>query len=345
MAPLIELRHVSKIYGGGLRSANATVALDDVSLTIDGDTPQIISIVGESGSGKTTLASLLMGFISPTIGTVHYHGDDVAKLSAARMRSFRADVQAVFQDPFSVFNPFYKIDHVLTVPLAKFKLARSKAERQQMMVSALEAVGLRPDETLGRYPHQLSGGQRQRVVVARALMMKPKLIVADEPVSMVDASLRATILESLRTVNQTLKVPIIYITHDLGTAYHVSDHILVMYRGNVVEAGDVGSVITEPKHPYTKLLIDSIPWPDPNRRWGQEHEADVDRVDVPDKHPGCRFAARCPNTMARCISEPPPLYLPRDDHAAACYLYDDFPGLPGERLSDLMTLRPAVEPG
>ncbi|MGW5362477.1 ABC transporter ATP-binding protein [Actinopolymorpha pittospori] len=339
--PLIELRNVTKTYGGGVLSRDSTVALDDVSLTVRGDTPQIVSVVGESGSGKTTLASLLMGFIAPTSGTIRYEGEDVSSLSGPRMREFRRDVQAVFQDPFSVFNPFYKVDHVLTVPIRKFRLARSRSDRHDLMVNALETVGLRPDETLGRYPHQLSGGQRQRVTVARALMLRPKLIVADEPVSMVDASLRATILESLRTVNQTLNVPILYITHDLGTAYHVSDHILVMYRGTIVEAGDVETVITAPKHPYTQLLINSIPWPDPDRRWGQEIATRSEQVTVPESHGGCRFAERCPAVMAKCVENPPPPYLPAADHAATCFLYDDRPELPKEELSRMLTLVPS----
>jgi oligopeptide/dipeptide ABC transporter ATP-binding protein len=335
---LIELDHVTKIYGSGVLSKDETVALDDVCLTVDSNTPQITAIVGESGSGKTTLASLLLGFLTPTLGKVLYEGDDVSKLRGAQMREFRRDIQAVFQDPFSVFNPFYKVDHVLTVPIARFKLASSKDQRHNLMVSALEAVGLRPDETLGRYPHQLSGGQRQRVIVARALMLRPKVIIADEPVSMVDASLRATILESLRKVNQALKVPILYITHDLGTAYHVADHILVMYRGNVVEAGDVATVINHPKHPYTRLLIDSIPWPDPNRRWGQEVESRSDDIVVPAKHPGCRFAARCPSVMEQCLTAQPPLYLTDPSHAAACYLHDNQAEVPKDQLSSLLQL-------
>ncbi len=336
--PLIELDHVTKIYGGGVLSKDETVALDDVCLTVDADTPQITAIVGESGSGKTTLASLLLGFLTPSVGHVLYEGHDVSKLHGGQMREFRRDIQAVFQDPFSVFNPFYKIDHVLTVPIARFKLASSKNQRHDLMVSALEAVGLRPDETLGRYPHQLSGGQRQRIIVARALMLRPKVIIADEPVSMVDASLRATILESLRKVNQTLKVPILYITHDLGTAYHVADHILVMYRGNVVEAGDVATVINNPKHPYTRLLIDSIPWPDPNRKWGQEVVTRSDDLVVPAKHPGCRFAARCPSVMEKCLTAQPPLYLTDPSHAAACYLHDDQAVVPKDQLSSLLQL-------
>ena len=266
-SPLIELDHVTKIYGGGVLSKDETVALDDVCLTVDADTPQITAIVGESGSGKTTLASLLLGFLSPTIGKVLYEGDDVSKLHGAQMREFRRDIQAVFQDPFSVFNPFYKIDHVLTVPISRFKLASSKTQRHDLMVSALEAVGLRPDETLGRYPHQLSGGQRQRIIVARALMLRPKVIIADEPVSMVDASLRAMILAIMLRMRDELGISFLYITHDLSTAYQVGDGMCVLYKGSIVERGDTRAVIDDPQHEYSKLLISSIPVPDPDVRW------------------------------------------------------------------------------
>jgi peptide/nickel transport system ATP-binding protein len=335
--PLVELDRVTKTYRGRTFGSEATVALDNVSLTIQGDTAQIVSIVGESGSGKTTLASLLMGFVSPTQGTVRFQGADVSKLRGAGLSRFRQDVQAVFQDPFAVFNPFYKVDHVLTVPIRKLKLARPGAPAKALMAEALEAVGLRPDETLGRYPHQLSGGQRQRIIVARALMLEPKLIVADEPVSMVDASLRATILESLRTVNRTINIPIIYITHDLGTAYHVSDHVLVMYRGSIVEAGAVEQVINSPTHPYTRLLIDSIPWPDPRQQWGSAGTGEqTSRIEVPGRHSGCRFAERCPSAMPRCLEDPPPLYDLGNDQATRCYLHDTKPILHDSELSRLL---------
>ena len=336
MTPLIELREVTKVYGGGLFHKHATVALHDISLTIKGDTPQIIAVVGESGSGKTTLASLIMGFLPPTEGSVLYQGKDLKSLSGKERFRFRRDVQAVFQDPFAVYNPFYKVDHVLTVPIAKFGLTKSKAEAWEMMERALSTVGLRPEETLGRFPHQLSGGQRQRIIVARAIMLNPRLIVADEPVSMVDASLRATILESLRKVNQTLGVPIIYITHDLATAYHVSDHIIVMYRGTVAEAGDVESVIKDPKHPYTQLLIDSIPWPDPERRWGQQREASGGTLAVVDPNKGCPFAGRCPYVMEICVESPPPLFQTHRQHAATCYLHRGKPIVPSEELGTLV---------
>ena len=272
MAPFLELRNVTKIYGGKLLKKNATPALKDVSLTLEENSPTVLAVVGESGSGKSTLASLLLGFITPTTGQVLYRGKDLTRLSRSERITYRREVQAVFQDPFAVYNPFYKVDHVLSTPLARFKLVKSKAEARQRMEEALSAVGLRPEETLGRYPHQLSGGQRQRIVVARALMLKPKFLIADEPVSMVDASMRATILESLRKLNQELRIPVVYITHDLATAYHVSDRALVLYRGNIVESGDVENVIKNPTHSYTRLLIDSIPWPDPDRGWGQNRE-------------------------------------------------------------------------
>jgi ABC-type oligopeptide transport system ATPase subunit len=278
MSALMELRNVTKVYGGGLFSKSSTTALNDMSLVIDGDKPKIIAIVGESGSGKTTLASLLMGFISPTSGTVYYQGKNLSKLTGAEYKTFRREVQAIFQDPFAVYNPFYKVDHVMSVPLEKFRLAKNKEEAHELMSTALSAVGLRPEETLGRYPHQLSGGQRQRIIVARALMLKPKVIIADEPVSMVDASLRATILESLRKLNQNLHIPILYITHDLATAYHVSDEVVVLFRGNAVEIGETEQVIKHPKHKYTKLLFDSIPWPDPDRRWGEVTAEDLEAV-------------------------------------------------------------------
>ncbi len=340
MTALIELREVSKAYGGGLLSKNATLALDDISFAIEDGAPSIIAVVGESGSGKTTLASLIMGFFPPSEGTVLYKGSDLNKLSGKERIAFRRDVQAVFQDPFAVFNPFYTVDHVLTVPIAKFKLAKAGPDARNLMEEALQLVGLRPDETLGRYPHQLSGGQRQRIIVARALMLAPRLIVADEPVSMVDASLRATILESLRKANQSLRIPILYITHDLATAYHVADHILVMYRGSVVEAGDVETIIKHPKHPYTQLLIESIPWPDPKRRWGQEADvaaaAATPRIANEGQH-GCKFASRCPYVMDICVQSPPPLFQTEERHVAACFLHRDAPVVANEELGMLIS--------
>ena len=191
-------------------------------------------VAGESGSGKTTLALLLLGFIPPTSGQIFYRGQDISKLRGDDKLTFRREVQAVFQDPFAVFNPFYTVDHLLTVPIERFKLAKSKAEARTKMDEALNAVGLRPEDILGRFPHQISGGQRQRINVARALLLRPKLLVADEPVSMVDASLRAMILDIMRNLQRNYGVSIIYITHDLTTAYHIAKSIMVLYNGKVM---------------------------------------------------------------------------------------------------------------
>jgi ABC-type oligopeptide transport system ATPase subunit len=269
MSSLLELRNVTKEYGGGFLSQRKVVALQNFSHAIEAEPATITAIVGESGSGKTTMARILLGLESPTSGAVLYKGKELRHHSRRERREFRRDLQAIFQDPFEVYNSFYKVDHVLTTPVAKFHLAKSKADARQMIEQALESVGLRPEDTLGRYPHQLSGGQRQRTMVARTLLLRPKVIVADEPVSMVDASLRVTVLANLLQLKQEFGISLVYITHDLATAYQISDHIIVLHRGVVVEEGDPEQIVKNPQHSYTKLLISSIPQPDPDRPWGQ----------------------------------------------------------------------------
>jgi peptide/nickel transport system ATP-binding protein len=332
MSGLIELNHVTKIFGG---KQDYTVALDDMTFSLPENFPKIITIAGESGSGKTTMGMLMLGFYAPTRGTVNFRGNNLAELDNKGMFQYRREVQAVFQDPFAVYNPFYKVDNLLSIPIKNFKLAGSKAEAREMMENALRRVGLRPEETLGRFPHQLSGGQRQRIAVARALLLQPKLLITDEPVSMVDASLRSTILKSLRALNQEFGIPIFYITHDLTTAYHISDYIMILYRGSVMEAGDVDAVIRDPQHPYTQLLVASIPWPDPELEWG-----DIDIIVPGTKTPdseltGCKFAPRCPHVMDICHEAPAALYRVGDNRVASCYLYQDNDYLERENLSAL----------
>ncbi|MEM8802020.1 MAG: ABC transporter ATP-binding protein, partial [Pseudomonadota bacterium] len=264
--PLLRFENVRKDYG-------AVTALHPLSFTLQGDTPQIISIVGQSGSGKSTMGSIMLGFNPPSMGRVLYEGQDIQRMSAGQSLAFRKNVQAVFQDPYACFNPFYRVNHTLKFPFKRFGLATSEAQTQRAMEDACAAVGLDPDLVLSRYPHQLSGGQRQRLIVARALMLSPKLLIADEPVSMVDASLRATILSNIYDLKDKYGISILYITHDLATAYHVSDFVMVLYKGHVVEAGPPKQVIGAPQHPYTQLLIDSIPWPDLDRSWGTEEQA------------------------------------------------------------------------
>ena len=326
MVALIEAIDVSKRFAGGL-GREGTLALAGLSLAIDAEKPSIIAVVGESGSGKTTLARLLLGFAEPSGGEIRYRGANLRALDRDGRRAFRHDVQAVFQDPYGVYNPFYRVDHVRATPLRRFRLAGSRAEARQMISDALRAVGLQPEEILGRFPHQLSGGQRQRVMVARALLLRPKMIVADEPVSMVDASLRATILGSLRKLTDEHGISILYITHDLATAYQISDSILVLYRAHLAEAGAVEQVVRAPCHPYTQLLVSAIPRAHTARDW-LEQEEDPGRSGLAPTAAGCSFAGRCPHTMPACLAAPPGLYRTEPRRAVACVQYRDCPELP-----------------
>jgi len=335
MAKLLELKNVTKIYKHGVLSHTETTAINNVSFTLSEETPTILSVAGESGSGKTTLAMLLLGFIPPTSGKILYKGKDINKLRGEERMTFRKEVQAVFQDPFAVFNPFYPVDHLLTVPIKRFHLAKTKKEVREKIFDALTAVGLHPQDILGKFPHQLSGGQRQRINIARALLLRPKVLLADEPVSMVDASLRATILDTLSLLQKNYGVSIIYITHDLTTAYHISKSIIILYRGSVMEAGDVEPVIKKPQHPYTQLLIDSIPWPDINRHWGTLKIEAKDSTEIKHLGTGCRFYARCPFATEKC-KVTPPLFQVSESQAAACYLYDQSPVLDSEELNKVL---------
>jgi oligopeptide/dipeptide ABC transporter ATP-binding protein len=246
-------------------------------------------------------------------------------------------VQAVFQDPYGVYNPFYRVDHVLTTPVRRFRLAASRAQARELIGETLRAVGLQPEEILGRFPHQLSGGQRQRVMVARALLLKPKLIVADEPVSMVDASLRATILGSLRKLTDERGISILYITHDLATAYQVSDTILVLYRAHVAEAGNVELVVKAPQHPYTQLLISAIPRAHVARDGLAKDEARRTAPAVATSA-GCCFADRCPLAGPDCLDASPTLYRTEPGRAVACVQFGDHPALPAGDLGEVLSV-------
>jgi peptide/nickel transport system ATP-binding protein len=334
--PLVEAVALARHYRLG---RGVLRALDGVDLAVDrGET---LGLVGESGSGKSTLARLLLGFITPSSGQVLYRGHDLRRLPREQRSAYRREIQAIFQDPFAIYNPFYKVDHLLVTPLKNFGLSKSRNDDRRLIATALEKVGLNPGEILGRYPHQLSGGQRQRITIARALLLKPRLIVADEPVSMVDASLRATILESLLTLKRDFGISFIYITHDLTTAYQVADQLIVLYQGGVAEAGAVQPVVRDPQHPYTQLLVRSIPSTNPDQGWITETVSTVDQESASSQQ-GCRFAPRCPHAMPVCRTAPPPLY-DSNGAAVACYLYRDRPQLPSGDLTQMLTERePAV---
>ncbi len=339
MKPLLEARNVTRMFGGGLMNQGTTVAVDDVSLIVNEDKPSITAIAGESGSGKTTLARLLLGMIQPTSGSILFRGQSLTAMDSRSRKDFRRQVQAIFQDPYEAYNPVYKVDQTLTTPVRKFKLAASKDEERERIEDSLRRAGLRPEETLGRYPHQLSGGQRQRIMVARALLLNPRVLLADEPVSMVDASLRATILESLVKLKRELGISLVYITHDLTTAYQASQYIYILYRGSVAEVGSVEKVIGDPKHPYTRLLVSSVPLPDPDVRWGGETEIKA-KASAPGVRAtavqGCKFASRCPYVMDECRQVEPPLYRTDDDRAVACYLYKGSAEVTGREMAEVL---------
>jgi peptide/nickel transport system ATP-binding protein len=261
--PLLELSDVVVRYGG---RKDATVALSGVSLSIAESPASITTLAGESGSGKSTLANVVLGFTHPTTGVVRFRGQDVAAFSRRDWLGYRREVQAIFQDPFGVYNPFYRVEHVFSTAIKQFDLAESKADARRLVGDALEVVGLDAD-LLTKHPHQLSGGQRQRMMMARAFLFRPRLIVADEPVSMVDASLRATILSVMTRMRDEIGAVFLYITHDLSTAYQVGDEIHILYRGEIVESGPTRQVIDNPQHSYSQLLVSSVPVPDPDIRW------------------------------------------------------------------------------
>jgi len=321
---LLEIRNASKVYRqrkvGGV--SREVVALQDFNLSIPKAPASIITIAGESGSGKTTLAQVVLGFTGLSSGQIIYDGQDMSNADAKQMKAYRRQVQAVFQDPFGVYNPFYRVQHVFDTVIGNFKLTNNKTEARDMMEDALNIVGLHGGDILRKYPHQLSGGQRQRIMMARAYMIKPKLIVADEPVSMVDASLRASILDVMMRLRDDMGISFLYITHDLSTAYQIGDQIYVLYQGTIAEKGNTIKVIDQPRHPYVQLLVDSVPVPDPDVKWEGEIVLPPEEEMRSSIHSGCRFYPRCPHRMDRCLEAQPPLYkIDEVDHQASCYLY------------------------
>ena len=259
-APLLELRHVGKTYaGGGLLSRRKVAAVRDVSFTLAADAPEVFAIIGESGSGKSSLARMVLAMGHATEGQVLFRGQDLATLRGRKARlDFMRQVQPIFQNPFEAFNPLTRVDRYLYATARNLAGADGQAAAEAATDRALQQVGLSLDELRGRFPHELSGGQLQRAAIARALIPGPALLVADEPVSMIDASLRMTIVNLFRELRDRLRVSILYITHDLATAYTISDRIVIMRQGEVVEAGDARAVLAHPTHPYSIQLKDSV---------------------------------------------------------------------------------------
>ena len=269
---LLTIEHATKIYkvsSGFFGEEKKVRALNDFSIVIQEKPASITTIAGESGSGKTTIANLVLGFTSITSGRIKFLGKDLSEMSSEELFNYRKNVQAVFQDPFGVYNPFYKIRHIFDLVIKHFKLVATKSDATNLIEESLGVVGLKGDEVLDKFPHQLSGGQRQRMMMARAYMIKPRIIVADEPVSMVDASLRAGIIDVMLKMRDEDGINFLYITHDLATAYQIGNQIYILYRGDVVQSGDTVDVIDNPKHPYVQLLVDSVPPPFYDENWSK----------------------------------------------------------------------------
>ena len=313
MSELLKVNHLSKIYqsSGGLFDKKAKVsALQDVSFTLaKGET---LGIVGESGCGKSTLGRIISRLDTPTTGEIIYKGEDLAKKSLSKLRPLRKEIQFIFQDPYASLNPRRQIGAIIEEPMRINGIA--KAERQARALSLLEKVGLDKD-SYERYPHEFSGGQRQRVVIARALTLQPELIIADEPVSALDVSIQAQVLNLFKELQEELKLTYIFVAHDLGVVRHISDRIAVMYLGKIVEIGKVEDIYNNPQHPYTKALLSAIPRIDQNAK----NTRQILTGDIPsplNRPTGCSFHTRCPIAVPACSTTEPKLRQVRNVEVA-----------------------------
>ena len=308
---LLELHGVTKIFSHGM--GKTTVAVDNVSLEVGEE--EIVSLLGESGSGKTTIARMVLRLLKPTRGRILYMGKDVWRLRGREARWYYTQVQGVFQDPYSSFNPIHVVERPLLQTLSRLKGVRGE-EAIRRIREVLRRVGLSPGEVLGKYPHQLSGGQLQRVSIARALLVEPRLLVADEPVSMLDASTRIDVLNIFAEMRDELGTSVLLIGHDVSLAYYISDRVVILYRGGVMEEGDASKVLDEPAHPYTRMLLDSIP------RLGSKWRGKL-RLHEPPRggrgREGCLFADRCELRFSQCLERPELVRYNR--RRVACWLY------------------------
>jgi peptide/nickel transport system ATP-binding protein len=320
---LLDVQQVTAAFHvGGIIGGSRLMAVNNVSFSLDSTRPEIFTLAGESGSGKTTLARLLLHDLDPAQGQVLFEGRDLTTIRKRRdVMAFMKKVQPVFQNPFETFSPLRRVEEYLYDTALYFGRAANRRVAGPIVDDALRQVGLSLDEVNRRYPHELSGGQIQRVSVARALISQPRLILADEPVSMVDASLRMAIVNLFRKLRDEQQVSVVYITHDLATAYYISDRIAIMQRGVIVESGPVEAVLDRPLHPYTQLLKESVPKPAPNARAAWARHIELGTTEIKEySRVGCKFAGRCPHVMDICRKTDPP-DVEADGRTVKCYLY------------------------
>ncbi len=316
---LLEVRDLTRHFrlGGGFlgRKAETVYAVDGISFDLGAG--ETLGLVGESGCGKSTAGKTILRLLAPTAGTIKLRGRDISSLDKAALRPVRRDMQVIFQDPYSSLNPQMTAGDIVAEPMLNFGLAGS-AERRERTAALFQRVGLRP-EAMAKYPHEFSGGQRQRLGIARALASGPSLIVCDEPVSALDVSVQAQIINLLIDLQRQMGLSYLFIAHDLAVVEHISHRVAVMYLGKIVEIAPTDALFAEPLHPYTEALLAAVPAPDP--RIKKARKLLTGDVPSPIRPPtGCRFHTRCPYAEARCRAEEPKLEAKRDGHLVACHL-------------------------
>ncbi|HXF70810.1 MAG TPA: ABC transporter ATP-binding protein [Thermoflexus sp.] len=310
---MLTLERVTKIYRIGTLGMQKLTAVADVSFEIG--EKEIVALIGESGSGKSTIGKMILRLVRPTFGTIRFEGKDIFALQGSAVKDYYRKVQGVFQDPFASYNPIFKADRIFTMIWEEFFPHISRKEWNQKLEDALQAVGLNPSDVLGKYPHQLSGGQLQRFLIARALLLDIRLLVADEIISMLDASTRIDVLNLLADLRNR-GLSILFITHDLSLGYYISDRSIVLYKGRIVETGPTERIFAHPLHPYTEMLLASVPQIE--HKWAARSY----RVEQNTAHStsGCVYYSRCPIAQSICAQRPPALVEVADGHWVACHM-------------------------